>query len=261
MSKSAAIEGFLATGEVDATWKAWRGSSEAGATAMLQVLERVLRYRASGAPLGNRSAPRDAAELLLARVGDTIHGLVSEESAEAVVRGLPERLQVVTVDDFAERVAGLPLDDAWCLANIVLEDMGAPPLSDDAPQLDGICTAQAMWVPPGAFAAPTATVDVLVHEVAHLLHTVDRKVFGLDGDGPVLPVPPDAYETFAYACELWACRQRISPTERGDVAEAVEWVRMADARVDAKSLLELLRSAEVSGWTAIREWVAERKPA
>jgi hypothetical protein len=163
-------------------------------------------------------------------------------------------MYVVTVQDFAAQVRALPIEDAWCLANIVLEDMGAPPLSDDAPQLDGICTADAMWVPPGAFRPATPTTDVLVHEVAHLFHTVDRSLFGLSGTGPVWIIPPDAHETFAYACELWACRERTPPKDRTDVSEAVECVRMADARVDMGSLRDLLVAADVEGWRAIRAW-------
>ncbi|MBO86499.1 MAG: hypothetical protein CL927_14180, partial [Deltaproteobacteria bacterium] len=174
--------------------------------------------------------------------------------ADAVLAVMPSRMRVVTVADFAQTVQDLPLDDAWCLANIVLEDMGAPPLSDDAPQLDGICTADAMWVPPGAFRPATPVSDVLVHELAHMFHTVDRKKMGLDGAGPIWRIPTVHHETFAYACELWACRERRTPADRPDLSESVEGVRMADARVEMDELRSILEAADAGGWPVIRAW-------
>ncbi len=254
MAVSAAIERFIYHGDADPGWSAWDGDHQAGSAALRRVLERILQHRAAGAPLGLRSVPVDASEILLRRITSIVFGLFPDSHAQAVLEALPSRMYVVTVQDFAAQVRSLPVEDAWCLANIVLEDMGAPPLSDDAPQLDGICTADAMWVPPGAFRPATPTVDVLVHEVAHLFHTVDRSLLGLSGVGPMWRIPADAHETFAYACELWACRERTPPSERTGVAESVEWVRMADARVDMESLRDLLLAADTQGWQAIRAW-------
>jgi len=183
-----------------------------------------------------------------------LDGLLGPEEAIQLKAVLPSRVRVVTVDGFEMQVAELSLDDAWCLANIVLEDMGAPPLSDGAPQLDGLCVADHVWVPPGAFARRSPSVDVLVHEVAHLLHTVARPALGLSGEGPVLVLRPERHETFAYACELWACRE-YAPVPRDPLELTVQNIVLADARVDRAELSEVLQHAEQAGWTALRELV------
>lgn len=254
MAVGAAIERFLMQGDYDVTWTAWHGDGVAGQAVMRRVLERVLNHRASGAPLGRRAVPEGADATLVERISSAVRGLLPEHEAEAVLAVVPSLMHVVTVHGFAEQVADLPLEDAWCLANIVLEDMGAPPLSDDAPQLDGICTADAIWVPPGAFRPATAIADVLVHELAHMFHTVPRKKLGLEGNGPIWQIPVAHHETFAYACELWACRERFAPADRPDLSESVEGVRMADARVDMAKLRSILEEADQNGWPVIRAW-------
>ena len=251
MSRSAAIEAFLRSGVAPPEWEAWRGDAEAGQRMVRQVLQRILVHRASGAPLGRRDAPEGAGEQLVRRASAMLDGLLSPEEAAQLKRQLPGMVRVVTVDGFSDQVRELSVDDAWCLANIVLEDMGAPPLSDAAPQLDGLCLADQVWVPPGAFSPPTDRVDVLVHEVAHLLHTVSRERLELVGSGPVLEVPPVHHETFAYACELWACRELRPDGAPGDLDVVVQDIFLADARVNRVVLLELLRSAERAGWSAL----------
>lgn len=221
---------------------------------MRRVLERLLYHRANGAPLGRRSEPAQARAILVRRVEPMIRGLFADAHAQSVLGALPTCLRVVTVEGFAERVSSLSLEDAWCLANIVLEDMGAPPLSDGAPQLDGLCLGTEMWVPPGAFGPPSRSADVLVHEVAHLLHTASGGSLGLAGSGPPFPVPRADHETFAYACELWACRERMAEWEPGWIQEVADRVYMADARVDIPTLSGVLAEAERDGWGAVRRW-------
>ena len=253
MSLSSAIEAFLASGEIDPSWSAWSGDRARGERTIRRVLERILAHRATGAPLGRRLPPADAGQVLVARVGPLLQGLLPATEATRLQGSLPSRLRVVTVDGFAAQTAELPLDDTWCLANIVLEDMGAPPLSDHAPQLDGLCIADHVWVPSGAFGPPTDTIDVLVHEVAHLLHTVDRSALGCAGTGPLVDVDPQQVETFAYACELWACRSRRPAGSWPELRDAVDGVRMADARVDAPRLFTALQAATTHGWAALRQ--------
>ena len=59
------------------------------------------------------------------------------------------------------------------------------------------------------------------------------------------------HETFAYACELWACRSRQPSTERGKLDAVVQDIVLADARVSRQVLFELLRAAELDGWSAL----------
>jgi hypothetical protein len=162
------------------------------------------------------------------------------------------------MDELAGQLDELSLEDGWCLCNILLEDMGAPPLSDDAPQLDGLCSGGRIWVPPGAFSPPSQRVDVLVHEVAHLLHSPASAGSVLSQDGPLVDVPGDQHETFAYACELWAC---LRDRESAAVDRVARETAMTDPRVDRVRLARALRAAAQGGWSALREAVVEAGPS
>jgi hypothetical protein len=124
-----------------------------------------------------------------------------------------------------------------------------PTLSDDVPQLDGICAAGCAWVLPRAFAASPHS-DVLVHEVAHLLHLLRRDEVGLGGEGLLIGVPPRRRETFAYACEAWAIALRA-----GGLQPEAPPLGQDDARVDRKRLERLLDEAAAGGgFGALRRW-------
>ena len=76
---------------------------------------------------------------------------------------------------------------------MLLDAMGAPPLSDTAPQLDGFCVQGRAWVLPRALTAEDPRVDVIVHEVAHLLHELTPAELlpgtGADAERPLVRVP------------------------------------------------------------------------
>ncbi len=217
MTPSESIEHFLATGEHDPYFRAWSGSRDErrrkGSEALSDVLRRVVRWRAQRAPLQRWSVPADAQEQLHDRVAPMVHGLLPGAMGVAVMQHLPARIEVVTVDRFVAGKVQMPLEDLWALANLLLDDMGAPPLSDDAPQLQGFCVEGRAWVLPSAFEPQPAGTDVIVHESAHLLHELRRGEVGLSPARKVLfPVQPDDHETFAYTCERWSCIARTATT-------------------------------------------------
>lgn len=252
MSRSATIEAFVLSGQPPADWSAWSGGQDEGTAVLRRLLVRIVHHRHSRAPLASRQPPADPVAVLWARVEGMAQGLLGAVGAARLAAALPARLRVVTVDELADQLDELSLEDGWCLCNILLEDMGAPPLSDHAPQLDGLCSGGRIWVPPGAFTPATDRVDVLVHEVAHLLHSVAPAGAATAQDAPLVPVPSDQHETFAYACELWACR-RGQP--EADVERLARETAMTDPRVDRARLALALRAAAEGGWVALRDAV------
>lgn len=255
MPRSEAIEAFLATGLAPTDWSAWDGDGARGEAALRRLLVRIVAHRCEGAPLRGRLPEADPAEVVLTRVRPMLVGLLPRDEAEALSSLLRDRVCVVTPESYATDITRLGLEDAWTLANVLLEDLGAPPISDDTPQLDGLCASGRAWVPPGGLRPPSRASDVVVHEVAHLLHTLSRQDLGLGDDAaPLLPVPPEHYESFAYACELWACGDGAG-VGCSVVREAMHAAHLMDVRVDRDRLRWALEAAAAHGWAGLLEAV------
>lgn len=265
MSKSDSVETFLATGEHDPAFPEWGGDGAAGTASLARVLRRVVRWRAHGAPLPAARGPVEPAQAVRDRIAPMVAGLFGDRPA--LTRALADRVQVVTVDRFLDGFEALPLEVQWTLANLLLDDLGAPPLADDAPQLDGFCAEGHAWVLPRAFEPSGGPTDVVVHEVAHLLHELARGDLGATpAHAPLLAVPPNQRETWAYACEVWAwathdqpsaavLAKRVTPSEHGRAH--------TDARVDAPLLHQILAAAVAApeqGWSLLREGVGAPDP-
>lgn len=263
MSISDAIERFIGTGEVDPRFPDWEGSAverrERGTAACRDVLKRIVGYRSARGP--GRRMPEDLGGRVRERVRPMVEGLHAAgvlPEAAAFLHTLDRRVHVVTPNTFGALVDTVPLDVGWDLANLLLDDLGAPPLSDDTPELDGLCNGGHAWLLPRAFAEARPWSDVVVHEVAHLLHTMRRsEITGGDKSaGVLLPVPPRRRETFAYACEVWACIDRMAPESRS--AALVDYRDSAtppDARVDRQALDRLLAAAAGGGaWGSLAGW-------
>jgi len=261
MARSEAIEAFLATGLAPTDWSPWDGDIDRAEATMRRILVRIVVHRCEGAPLRGRMPEVDPAEVVLKRVKPMLVGLLPPDEAEALTRLLRDRVCVVTPESYATDITRLGLEDAWSLANVLLEDLGAPPISDDTPQLDGLCAAGRAWVPPGGLRAPTRTTDVVVHEVAHLLHTLSRSDLGLGTDStPLVPVPPPLYESFAYACELWSCRDGDG-VRCSVVTEAMHAAHLMDVRVDHERLGSALEAAADHGWRGLMDDVLRPRVA
>lgn len=259
MSASDAVERFLATGEHDPRFPGFAGDIVARrreATVLLKdVLRRVVGWRAGRARSAARLPP-DAAAQVRARVEPLVRGVLGAEGAP-LVEPLVARVVVVTPAAFGALVEDVPLRTAWDLANLLLDDLGAPPLADDAPSLDGLCAAGRAWVAPSALAR--AFPDVVAHEAAHLLHHVRRADLGLPGAGVLLAIPPRRRETFAYACEAWAAIARGDATLARARAVLAD-THHSDGRVDRHALHALLtRASEGGGWAVIRAWGEGRR--
>ena len=260
MSAGDVVERYLTTGSYDPLFREWEGPDrrKRGTETLRQILQRVVAHRAQHAPIPARRAPPHSADLVRERVRPLVTGLFPAE-APVLLDTLPGRVAVLTLGGFPDAVAAVPLSTAWDLANLLLDDLGVPPLSDDTPELDGLCAAGRAWVLPRAFAPPTATTDVIVHEVTHLLHLLRRGDVGLEpARAPVLSVPPRRRETFAYACELWCCLTRDGSDDLpARLAALRSETGFADARVDRATLEMLLQTCAATppeGWGVLRRW-------
>lgn len=263
MSASEEVERFITTGEHDPRFSAWEGNAverrRQGAATLRDVLRRIVGYRAARGPA--RRVPADVPALVAARVTPLLHGLFGARAAP-VLALLPSRVHVVTPTNFGTVIEGLPPRTAWDLANLVLDDIGAPPLADDTPELDGLSHAGQAWLLPRAFTEARAFSDVVVHEVAHLLHgTLRREVGWEPADALLLAVPPRRRETFAYACEIWSCVTRDAATQKQlhtQLSAFHATSTPADARVDRRRLDALLDAAGAAdgdaGWDVIARW-------
>ena len=261
MSRSEAIEAFLTTGIAPSDWAAWGDDRDQGEAMLRRVLVRVVAHRCEGAPLQHRMPEVDPAEVVLERVRPMLAGLLPADEAEALSHLLRDRVCVVTPESYASDIRLLSLEDSWTLANVLLEDLGAPPISDDTPHLDGLCAAGRAWVPPGGLRPATPTTDVVVHEVAHLLHTLTRADLGLDRSRtPLLPVPACDFESFAYACELWSCSGEAGVSGE-TIEEAMRVARLMDVRVDHDRLAAALAGATRAGWPGLAAAILDERIA
>lgn len=260
MSTSDAIERFLGTGTFDPRFPEWSGGAVArrakGNAALREVLVRVITWRCARAPRRSCRAPEGLDRMVTDRIRPMIAGMFGPAGAARLLQRLPGHLRVLTPAAFEEAVGAVSLTDAWALANMLLDEIGAPALSDDAPTLHGLCSGGVAYVVPGVL-EPTPFSDVVVHEVAHLLHLLPDERGRSDRPAPLLAVPPRRRETFAYACELHSLG-------RGDGwREAC--ARVTDARVDEAALLGLLGRAYADpdrSWATIRDWaVGGARPA
>lgn len=257
MSPSDTVEHFLATGQYDPLFAGWKGGAaerhQQGVAALRDILVRIVNWRMRRAPLRSQQVPVDAALQIRSRITPMISGLFEEEVASQLLESLPHQVQVVSAQNFASVIASVPLGTAWDLANLVLDDMGALPLADDTPELDGLCVNGVAWVLGRAFSPAGPFSDVIVHEVGHLLHTMRPAL---------LAVPPMRRETFAYACEIWSCILRgFSDTQAG-VAAFQASAPPVDARVDQRQLDRLLSAAALhpeGAWRGLRVWATRGK--
>lgn len=149
--------------------------------------------------------------------------------------------------------------DAWTLANLYLNSVGAPLLGPDAPCLLGLSQETTCYVTPGYFDEDDPFADFVVHEVAHIFHNCKREHVGLPFRRRrewLLDIAFRKRETFAYACEAFArvleCARR--PSDRLELAaEFGRDFRCGDERVDAAEVVDLVRHAAArrNGWKVI----------
>lgn len=262
------VERYLRTGDTDPHHTAWSGQTFLEKAQRAHAdLENALVAEVSRRANGWQPPPalvgiEDLAAFTRDRVEPMIRGLFPRAEQDAVL-ALVERSVVFLTPNNIEaslRASRWPRS-AWDIANLYLGATGADLLSEDAPQLLGISEETTCYVSPAYFDEDDPFADFVVHEVAHIFHNCKRRSAGLRETRRkewLLDIEFRRRETFAYACEAYACVQKRAklPAERiALAAELRDDFGTGDARVEPGEVAEIVRAAAErrNGWKVILE--------
>lgn len=268
------IERYLRTGDTDPYHAAWsspsffKRSQLAGVDLENALVAEVSRRANGWEPPPALMAIEDLVAFTRTKVEPMVRGLFPRAEQDAVMALVEKSVVFLTPSNIEEllREARWPRS-AWDLANLYLGAIGADLLANDAPQILGISEDTTCYVSPAYFEEEDPFADFVVHEVAHIFHNCKRREAGLREIRRrewLLDIEFRKRETFAYACEAYACvlRQAKKPAERVALAaELRDSFGTGDARVESGEVAEIVRSAAErrNGWKVILERCAPPK--
>lgn len=270
------VERYLRTGDTDPNYAAWSGRSflenaqRAHADLENALVAEVLRRNNGWRPPPALVGIEDLAAFTRGRVEPMIRGLFPRAEQDVVLT-LVERSVVFVTPHNIEAVLRESqwLSSAWHIANLYLGAIGADLLSEDARGHLGMSEGTTCYVSPAYFEQDDPFADFVVHEVAHVFHNCKRRHAGLRETRRrewLLDIDFRQRETFAYACEAYACvlQRAKRPAERiALAAELPDSFGTGDERVEPGAVAELVRGAAErrNGWKAILERCAPpRRP-
>jgi hypothetical protein len=178
--RASAIERFLRTGE-----ETWDGSGS-GRFTRAQIKEdgiyskfakvglRILFDLLKGLlPTEATITPQVTPEAVLQRIHPMINGVVQPDWQAVALRELSHRLFVLNIQGTkaaleAELSTGF-LSGAWQVLWICFEDHGLTPRESDL-ECDGMSAGEFAHVRWSSYSAKDPYSDVVIHEIAHLLH-------------------------------------------------------------------------------------------
>jgi hypothetical protein len=257
------IERYLLTGESDPLYSAWPGNIFERANRVRDDLRGALVQTVKRLTKGLTHAPlpeTDTVALTRAKVEPMVRGLFPRAEQEAVLAMLEKSVVFITSANIEEFLHGCSFDHtARTLANLYVASFGAELLSRDAPHLVGLSEETTCYVSPDYFTGDDPFADFIVHEAAHVFHNCKRATIGLPETRTkewLLDIEYRKRETFAYACEAYACvlARGKRPAERLALAEEYgRSVRISEERVDNGEVASLVRKAAAArnGWKVI----------
>jgi hypothetical protein len=259
------IERYLKTGDHDQYYRAW---PEGGMLYRAQKMDAALREaliarvqdcaRNASAPLSVQEM--DLTALTRAKVLPMIHGLFPQVERVVVVGVLESSVVFLTPENIAEVLEKVSfLSTAWDLANLYLTSIGAPCLSEEAIQLEGLSEETTCFVSMMYFSQNDRFADFIVHEAAHIFHNCKRETIGLPHTRTrewLLEIDYRKRETFAYACEAYSRVLELSSSRGQRKALLDEYAAISltgDKRVDDNEIVDILTEAIFSrnGWKRI----------
>ncbi len=268
------IKRYLRTGDTDPYHAVWSAPSFlqraqlAGADLENALVAEVSRRANGWEPPPTLMAIEDLVVFTRTKVEPMVRGLFPRAEQDAVTALIERSVVFLTPSNIEEalREARFPRS-AWDLANLYLGAVGADLLADDAPQILGISEETTCYVSPAYFDEEDTFADFVVHEVAHIFHNCKRRKAGLRETRRrewLLDIEFRKRETFAYACEAYACvlRQAKKPAERVALAAGLrDSFGTGDVRVEPGEVAEIVRSAAErrNGWKVILECCATPK--
>lgn len=264
------VERYLLNGKSDSLYSAWPGSFQERANRahddLRGALVRAVRRLTKG--LAQEPLPdTDTIALTRANVGPMVRGLFPRTEQNAVLGRLEQSVVFTTSANIERLLRRCRFDStAWTLANLYFASFGAELLGKDAPHLVGLSEETTCYVSPEYFAEDDPFADFIVHEAAHVFHNRKRATIGLRQTRTkqwLLDIEYRKRETFAYACEAYACvlARGKRPAERLALAEEYgRVVRISEERVDAFEVATIVRAAAAArnGWKVILARCAPR---
>jgi hypothetical protein len=257
------IEHYLRTGEADMMGNAWPGDIlERGRRQHAELrgaLVEEVRQRAKGRT--HEPVPDNVGvEFTRAKVDRMVRGLFARTEQDLVLATLEKSVVYVTSETVETIIMTHSYDrSAWDIANLYLLSVGAMLLGKNAPSLVGISEETTCYVSPEYFAEDDPFADFIVHEAAHVFHNCKRRTIGLRETRTrewLLDIEYSKRETFAYACEAYACIVAGTQSAAARKAQAADYgskVRISEKRVDPAEVASIVAEAASArnGWKVI----------
>lgn len=257
------IEKYLRTGDSDPLYAAWGGSFMERANRAHSDLRGALVREVRRLATSLKHHPMlecDTVALTRSKVEPMVRGLFRRAEQETVLGRLERSVVFLTSANIECVLFDQSLDhSAWTLANLYLASVGSELLGEGAPRLVGISEETTCFVSAECFADDDPFADFIVYEAAHIFHNCKRSTLGLLETRKkqwLLDIEYRKRETFAYACEAYACilRQGKSPAKRRALAaQYAQQERISDDRVDTGELACIVQAASAArnGWKVI----------
>ena len=257
------IERYLRTGDADVDGWAWPGDfMERGRRqhddlrgALVKEVRRLARGRSHEPVPANIGV-----EFTRSKVEPMVRGLFPKAEQDAVLATFEKSVVYVTSDTIVPILLNHRWDrSAWDLANMYLLGVGAELLGESAPRIVGLSEETTCYVSPDYFAEDDPFADFIVHETAHIFHNCKRRTIGLRETRRkewLLDIEFRLRETFAYACEAYACivSRAKGPARRRELAAEYGSKRRISAdRVDPTEVASIVAAAASvrNGWKVI----------
>jgi hypothetical protein len=271
-ARQAAVEQYVRTGNYEVAFSAWPGSvwdreRQASDDMVRALVARVKELsRACSAPMV--SMPTDLVAYTRKKLEPMVRGLSRYDEQESVLAVLEKSVVFLTSGNMEEVLLGCTwLHTAWDLANLYLGSIGASLLGPDAEHIVGLSEETTCYVSTRYFEADDPFEDFIVHEAAHIFHNCKRDTVGLPETKKrewLLDIKFQKRETFAYACEAYACILQNASRFRDRAALAAKYaskVRISAEGVDASEVSDILAAACLArnGWKIILQRCAPEK--
>jgi len=254
---------YLRTGDTDVLYHAWPGGvlerAERAKVDLRGALVREVLLRAEGR--GHAPIPQgDGIALVRGKVAPMVRGLFPRAEQDVVLATLERSVVFMTAETIQALLLHHAWDhSAWTLANLYLAGVGAELLAGDAPRIVGMSVEATCYVSPSYFVEESPFADFVVHEAAHIFHNCKRGAIGLGRTRTkewLLDVDFVERETFAYACEAYACvlaRANRPAERRALAAEFARDPRLSDDSVDVPKVVGIVGEAAAArhGWKVI----------
>ena len=259
------IEVYLRTGETDPQCVAWPGVSfidcaRRAREDLTGALVAEVQRRSQDQSIAPVLRDLDLVAFTRGKIEPMVRGLFPRTEQDAVLSLVERSVVFLTSENIAPMLRECSwLGSAWDIANLYLGSIGVELLGEDTPEIVGLNLETICYVSPAYFEDDDPFADFVVHEVAHIFHNCRRRTAGLRETRSrefLLNIDFCHRETFAYACEAYACIVERAPRLADRAALADDFgreVSVADDRVDAAEVADIVRKASVrrNGWKVI----------